>query len=72
MPNVNYVSECCHRSTEDGINREFPLGGSTWSIAYKIKVCECCGKPCDEVEACEVCGVVGCGGDCESEGGEIL
>lgn len=49
----------------DGIDREFPLGGITWSIAYNIKVCECCGKECDEVEACEICGVVGCSGECE-------
>lgn len=63
MPNL--VSECCNRTAVDGIDREFPLGGQSWSIAYKIKVCECCGKPCDEVEECEVCGVVGCGGECD-------
>lgn len=65
MPNL--VSECCNRSTENGTYREFPLGGSTWGIDYKIKVCECCGKECDEVEACEVCGVVGCSEECKHD-----
>lgn len=62
MPNI--VSECCNRSVDDGIYRDFPLGGTTWGISYKLKVCSCCGKECDEVEACEGCGVVGCAGDC--------
>lgn len=59
MPNL--VSECCHRTVVVGSFKEFPLGGSTWYQSFKVDVCECCGKECDEVEACEVCGVVGCG-----------
>lgn len=63
MPNL--VSECCLRSVDDGTYRDFPLGGTTWGINYKTKVCSCCGKECDEVEACEECGLVGCQGECE-------
>lgn len=60
----NQVSDCCHRSIVFKYGREFPLGGVTWGISTKEPVCESCGKDCGEVDQCEVCGVVGCLGDC--------
>jgi hypothetical protein len=66
MRDFNVVSNCCHSSIDQGIKLEYPLGGSTYSIAHKIDVCSECGQPVDYmVEQCGVCGEVGCSGECE-------
>lgn len=59
------LSDCCLRETEAGTQVEYPLGGKTWGINYKISVCTCCGKPCETLElyVCEECGIIS---DCES------
>jgi hypothetical protein len=68
MKTFNVVSNCCHSSIDQGIKREYPLGGSTYGINYKIDVCSECGQPVDYmVEQCGVCGEVGCSGECEDE-----
>jgi hypothetical protein len=54
---MNIVSNCCGASIESGTREEFPLGGRTWRIGYSITVCERCGKECEEVEACDYCGL---------------
>jgi hypothetical protein len=61
----NLVSDCCHAEIETRKGVEYPLGGSTWGIRYKYEACIKCGEACDKVEACEVCGEVGCRGECE-------
>jgi hypothetical protein len=59
----NQVSHCCHYEIGQASRIEFPLGGS-YGIPYTEPVCTCCGKDCSPVDQCEVCGVVGCKGDC--------
>lgn len=65
MPNI--VSECCNVTVQDGMKRDFPYDNFR-PIYYSIRYCDSCGKECDEVEACEVCGVPGCSGECEKGG----
>jgi hypothetical protein len=60
-----YVSNCCEASVIEGVRREYPLGGRTWGMDYKLQVCDKCKKECDEVAACEVCGEISCKGECE-------
>lgn len=68
MKYVNCVSSCCHSGVSQGIHLEYPLGGVSHSIAYKIDVCEECGQPVEYlVEQCEVCGEVGCSGECDED-----
>lgn len=62
---MNQVSDCCHREIVQAARMEFPLGGSTFGIPYTEPICTCCGKDCAEVDQCEICGVVGCLGDCD-------
>lgn len=58
------VSGCCNRGVYSGTLIDYPLGGRTWSIAYKVDVCESCGKEVEEYEeACDNCGLVSC--DCD-------
>lgn len=72
MKYVNCVSNCCHSSIDQGIRLEYPLGGHTHSISYKIDVCSECGQPVDYLmEQCGVCGEVGCAGECEEDEAEI-
>lgn len=54
-----HISKCCGKSTFEGMHREYPLGGSTWGINYKVTCCEGCGQECEEVEACDQCGEPG-------------
>jgi hypothetical protein len=61
---LNQVSHCCHYEIGQAPRIEFPLSGSTYGIPYTEPVCTCCGKDCSPVDQCEVCGVVGCLGDC--------
>lgn len=62
---MNVVSSCCHRSIIRGSRIEHPLNDRFY-ISYSFDMCECCGgESPDTVEECEVCGVVGCAGDCE-------
>ena len=65
---MNTVSACCHREIVSDIRLEYPLGGNTWAIPYKVDRCSCCGTDIDNVgmvEECEECGLVGCNGGCE-------
>ena len=64
LPWVNLVSACCHREIVSTTKLEYPLGGRQWHQAYKVDVCECCGKEVDDsVEACGYCGLTEC--DCK-------
>ena len=70
---VNVVSACCHAGIVGGIKREYPLGGSTYSISYKIDCCDCCGNEVqDYAEVCEGCGEIGCYGACDDEAEEEI
>lgn len=62
---INMVSQCCGASIVEGIERDYPLGGSVWGINYKVEVCGKCGKEAEEVEECGICGEVGCFNECE-------
>lgn len=65
---MNIVSACCHRGIVNDIRLEYPTGGRTWAIPYKVERCESCGRDIDDVgteEECEECGLVGCKGNCE-------
>jgi hypothetical protein len=63
---MNHVSPCCHADVVSDIKLEYPLGGNTWAIPYKVDRCESCGKEVEEyVEQCGVCGTVGCDERCE-------
>lgn len=54
---TNFVSECCLRPILTGTKMEYPLGGSTYGIAYTVEYCSCCGKEVDGVvEVTECCG----------------
>jgi len=58
------ASGCCLKPIETGTRMEYPLGGSTWGIPYKIDVCTGCGKEVEEyvlVHGC--CGLEIC--ECE-------
>lgn len=67
------VSGCCHAEIVGGARMEFPLGGTTWGITYKIDCCSECGKEVEDyAEVCECCGEINCHGTCEdSEEEEI-
>lgn len=61
------VSACCLREIVRDVGLEYPLGGNTWAIPYKIERCSSCGRDIDDVgktEVCEDCGLEGCEGDC--------
>ena len=62
---LNQVSSCCHRPIVVSQRMEYPLGGTTWGQAYKVDLCECCGKEAEPVNECGICGVVGCENECE-------
>lgn len=65
---MNVVSACCNREIVQDIVLEYPLGGRTWAIPYKVERCASCGmdiKDVGTVEECEECGLVGCQGNCE-------
>ena len=58
---MNFVSNCCMASIEVGTRMEYPLGGSTYGISYKVDYCDSCGKEVDEVvEVTECCGEEQC------------
>lgn len=69
MPNI--VSTCCNVTVQDGLKISFPYD-NRYAVHQKIRFCDSCGKECDEVEACEECGVVGCTGGCEDASISIL
>lgn len=61
---MNSVSGCCLKSISAGYRWEYPLGGRTWATAYKVDVCDGCGKEVeDPVLVHECCGVEFC--ECE-------
>jgi hypothetical protein len=63
---MNSVSPCCHAEVAGDIRLEYPIGGRSFSIPYKVDRCQCCGKEVEDYAyACGVCGVVGCTGGCE-------
>ncbi|SDJ62004.1 hypothetical protein SAMN05421868_13463 [Paenibacillus naphthalenovorans] len=62
---LNIVSLCCGSSIEQGIEVDYPLGGRTWGISYKVDVCGNCGKEAETVEECGICGEIGCLNECE-------
>lgn len=64
---MNIVSECCHAPVIIGNKPEYPLGGKVWRELYRIELCGKCGKECETVQACEVCGEVNCYGLCEAD-----
>lgn len=62
------VSACCLKSIVNDVRLEYPLGGRTYAIPYKVERCEGCGLEIDnvgETEVCETCGLELCEGDCE-------
>ena len=63
MPN-NIVSTCCNVTVQDGLKIAFPYD-NRYAVHQNIRYCDSCGKECDEVQACECCGLTSCGGDCE-------
>lgn len=61
MPNI--ISTCCNVTVQDGMKLEFPYD-NRWPVHVNIRYCDSCGKECEEIEACEICGEIGCTGDC--------
>lgn len=58
---MNQVSSCCHAEILPGVLQDFPTGGATWFINYKVECCASCGKEVEEyAEQCDECGVVDC------------
>lgn len=68
---MNVVSACCNREIVGDIKLEYPLGGRTYAIPYKVDRCSGCGMEIDYdyqmVEICEICDEVNCHGECKSD-----
>lgn len=65
LSEINIVSECCQQPIVTGSKPEYPLGGHTWGINYKVDICEGCGQEASELQVCGSCGDVECLGGCE-------
>jgi hypothetical protein len=64
---MNLVSSCCAAPLITRTRNENPLGDKEYNglgLNYKYTACESCGEECEELEQCEICGLIGCKEDC--------